>query len=596
MKRISGLLCAAGSVLGLFAASAQALPPILDRVPADALVVVSTPSLEQLEKSMQSITTTLELPFPGVKQMLMMQGFDAGVDMTKPIAAVIVRDPSAKPGEKKPADPNDPMAGAGAQEEPPLILLIPTNDYKALLKAFNAEAGAGVTAFTGPEGDPGFAKDIGGGYAAIGNKKEILEKFEGKGGNAKAHSEMIGKVGNTIGEKADLLVIANIPAIEPMAKPMMEQAMANAMNEGPLAMMGGDMNLDGIKVVMTTFLEQTNGAVMALDIEPSGVAIDLSAQFKQGSFLAGAFSKAGASSSLIGKLPNQPFLLNFALDTSQPAWKEIAKNMMGGMAGGDEQQASMLAANIAGADGISGSVGFSPAAMFGGGLLVNTTSFIKTAKPAEFIAGAQKSLEGLNGKNVQGAAYTTSFAKAGAKVNNVDVDVWEMKITPGDENPMAGQASMMMFGPNGGPAGFMAPVEGGVVQTYAKNQLLMGAAMDAASKGTNSMNDDAMTKQVAERLPAGRMGEVYVGIKSIMESVKPMLAMMGGPAEFDIPEQLPPVGIAMGSGGEASHIAVFVPMPVIKTIGGAVKAMNQPPAGAAPGAPQPGQPAGQPRF
>ncbi len=596
MKRLSGLLCAAGSVLGLFAAAAQALPPILDRVPTNAMVVVTTPSLDQLEKGVQSITTTLELPFPGVKAMLMMGGFDAGVDMTKPVAAVVMAPPADKPGEpKKPADPNDPMAGDAPQEEPPIILLVPTGDYKALLKAFNAEAGAGITEFTGPEGDPGFAKDIGGGYAAICNKKDVLEKFEAKAGNAKAHEAMIGKVGNSIGEKADLLVIANMRELSTVAKPMFDATMEEAMN-GPMSMMGGDMDPAALKEIFVQFMDQANGAVMALDIEPSGVALDFSAQFKEGSKLAGAFAKPGDAASLTGKLPNQPYLFNFAFDSSQPVWKQIAKDTMGGGGEAGAPEQNMFVANIESSDGVAGSIGFSPAALFGGGLFVNTTMFTKSSKPAEYVSGAQKALETLNGKTVAGSTYTTVYTKAGAKVNNVDVDVWEIKMAAGDDDPMAGQMSMMMFGGAGGPGGFMAPVEGGVVTTFAKNQTLMGAAMDAAAKGTNSMADDAMTKQVGERLPKGRIGEAYIGVKAIMESVKPMLAMMGGPAQFDVPESLPPIGAGLGSGESTGHVTLFVPMAVIKTVGAAIKAANQPPAGAPAPAAQPGQPAGQPRF
>jgi hypothetical protein len=602
MKRLSGLLFAAGSVLGLFAASAQALPPIMDRVPAGALIVVTTPSLEQLEKGVQSITTTLEIPFPGVKNMLMMKGIDAGVDMTKPIAAIVMP-PSdkgaAKPADKK-ADANDPMGAGDEQEEPPTILMIPTGDYKALLKAFNAEAGAGITEFTSPEGDPAFAKDLGGGYAAICNKKDVLEKFDGKGGNAKSHSDLVGKVGDQISEKADLVVVANIAALGPIARPMIEKTMESAM-EGPMMMMGGGgaMAIEGAKEQINAFLDQTSGAVLALDIEPSGVALDASAQFKPGTKLAEAFSKGGNSGALIAKLPNQPYLLNYALDLTQPAWKKMVKDALNAGAGAgakDAQPTTLLAGTIDSVDGAATSIGFSPTALFGGGLLVNTTSYFKSSKPADAIAASQKMVETLNGKTVAGNAYTGTYTKSGAKVNNVDVDVWEMKMTPaGDDAGPMSQAAIL-FGPAGGPGGFLAPVEGGVVGTMAKNQQLMTAAMDAAGKGTNSMADDAMTKQVSERLPKSRLGEAYIGIKSIMESVKPMLAMAPGGGQFDIPEQLPPVGAGVGAEGSAAHAALFVPMPVIKTVGAAVKSMNQPPAGAPAPAAQPGQPAGQPRF
>src|SRR5690606_28867477 len=53
---LRGLVAATGAAIGLLAASAQALPPVLDRVPADALVVITTPSLDRLEKSSAALT------------------------------------------------------------------------------------------------------------------------------------------------------------------------------------------------------------------------------------------------------------------------------------------------------------------------------------------------------------------------------------------------------------------------------------------------------------------------------------------------------------------------------------------------------------
>src|SRR5690606_3483391 len=71
---------------------ALALPPIMDRVPEDAMITITVPSIQDLDQDVQALTAAAKLPVPGmasIQQLLEMQGFDQVLDSTKPIAVFI---------------------------------------------------------------------------------------------------------------------------------------------------------------------------------------------------------------------------------------------------------------------------------------------------------------------------------------------------------------------------------------------------------------------------------------------------------------------------------------------------------------------------
>ena len=195
MTRLRGLVAAAGVAVGLLAASAQALPPVLDRVPTDALVVITTPSLDRLEGSSTALTNALSLPIPmpRLKDALAMGGVEAGVDASKSVAAVL-------------------MPGDLEGDVPPLVILIPTSDYAGLIGNFGAKAGAGVDEVM-INGEPAFFRNVGDGYAVMSPLKPLAEGFSAKAGNAKAHEKAMGKSNQAIADASDLIIIANLEAL-----------------------------------------------------------------------------------------------------------------------------------------------------------------------------------------------------------------------------------------------------------------------------------------------------------------------------------------------------------------------------------------------
>lgn len=614
MIRLPSLLRAAGLSFTL-AAAAAASPPVLDRVPTDALVVVAAPSLDRLSKSMETVTSSVHLPMPtpGLAEMLTMSGFEKGIDTTRSVAVVVLPFPEGKAPPAKPAKKAD-MKDADKDEEgdddpapePPFVILLPTSDYDALLGNFDAKPGAaGPIDTVQVTGQTMYLKSIGEGYAAMSTTKDAVEKFSGKAGNAKAHDAAMGKTCGAIADASDLVVIANIPAIKAMPGPSLQDRMTKAMANSPMAMMGGGGEPDfaGMEAFINSITEQARIGVIGLKVDAAGVGIDMAAQFNEGTALAKTFAKGGNAAGLMKKLPKQDYLLAFAADMADPTIRDLAKkaNPAGAAVGDAGKDAQTVVNAVMGpldqADGMAISLGASPAMMMGGGLLTNTVAYIKTSDPDAYIKAGEQAAKDLNDKAIAGNAFSTSYTPATSKVGDTSIDTWSVKITPDDDAGMASQVMMGLF-PSGGPGGYVAKADGGVVRTLGKNSLLMSASLDAA-KGNNSMAADTLAVQVGERLAPGRMIEVYLGVKAMLDMVKPMMAMMGGGAEPDLPDVIPPVGIGLGGTDGAGRASIYVPMPVIKAISAMTQAFQQGAGGE--DAPPPRRPkakdgAGQPRF
>jgi hypothetical protein len=120
----------------------------------------------------------------------------------------------------------------------------------------------------------------------------------------------------------------------------------------------------------------------------------------------------------------------------------------------------------------------------------------------------------------------------------------------------------------------IAPVESGVVMTMSKNTPLMTTAIEAAKSG-KGLADDAQIKEVQSHLPSGRMFEMYLGTKSIMETINGFMGMFGGGAEIKVPAKVSPIGMAAGVEGGGVDFRIFVPTDVIETVAAAIKEAQQ---------------------
>ncbi|MFN0133310.1 MAG: hypothetical protein ACKVW3_12390 [Phycisphaerales bacterium] len=545
--------------------------PAQDRVPSDAVVSISMKNVGAFYASLDKMAKSLRIPadamgdFAKMGDMIGMQGFNKDGS-----AAIAIMGLEEKDGQG------------------PVVMILPVSNYAAYATSLGGK-GAGLEEVNFGD-EKGFIKDIGGGFAAIGPLKEVVEAFAGKGGNGAAHEAMMGTVGKKIADASDTFISANIAALAPKAKEGMKKM------KDDMAQMGGAQadQLAGMMSLADDFLRDASAAFMGFKATDFGVSMDFGAQFKPGTEMAGFCAGGGSSTALANSLPNQPFLFAMAMDTSAPGVRAMMKKMsaMNGQAAGMFGGIGPMDM-LDKVDGIGFSLGQSPALM--GGLFLNTTMFAKTSDPAGYSKMMKDTFAKMNGQTVEGTTFTTSYEAGASKVAESAVDAWGMKMAMDPDDPnsaMMGQVQMMLFGPSG-LSGYVAPVKNGVVVTYSKNSALLEQAMKASQNG-DGMGSDAGVKGVAERLPAGRSMEMYIGVKAIMETAVGFLGMMGGgPANFEVPKDLPPIGIGAVPADGGLRASVVIPNQVISSIKKLIDEMEGEEGGGEEPAPEK---TGQPKF
>lgn len=580
MIRLRSLIACSGLSLGLLAMTAQAVPPVLERIPDDAMVAIAIPAPTQLEKNINALATAIDqqLPIPSAKDLLSMGGFTTGVDETKSMAIVILAPKKDAKADAKKADKpkneagedigDDDLEAFGAEEDR-MIFLVPVTSYADLLKNFSATpAGEGkVDAIEMPSGEAGFARDLGGGYAAIGSKRETVEAFTGKPGANPVKSRM-GKAGETLSDASDIVMLFNMDELRPMAQEGIKEAREAAKDQLSQFGQDGESQMALANWIGETVVRDTTFGVGGIKISASGVAFDMVGQFKPDSYLAKVFAAKGDSAALLSKLPVGPYLFAGAVDTSAAAMKQLMKDMTSktSLPGGDEA-AKITNAGIANAEGQAGVVGF-PMGGALAGLLTATVQYTASKDPAATMADIKNSIKVMDGVTHNGVTFKTSFTEAGTKTaggNEAAFDAWSVMMESDGSNQMATQSMAMIFGPQGGPAGYLAKTETGVYRTYAKNSDLMNNALKVG-KGVEPLSTDKTLLGVQEQLPKGRMAEAYIGSKSVLDMVLPFAAMAGVPVPADkVPEKLPPIGMAVASDQGAARLTMFMPAQVIKT-------------------------------
>ena len=543
------------SVVAAVALASQAtaqLPPVMRHVPQDALATVVIPSIDQLDRSVTGVTAALEMPAAASpKQMLALMGLREGVDFTRPVAIVI---------------------GSGVAEmgDDAVLLLAPTTDYAAMVAQFQPEQQNGLDAFE-MNGTPAFAKPLDDGYALIGPSAEMVSNFEG-GMDVAAMSDAVGRAGLVVAEKSDIYIVANMPAIAELVRPMLAEARGELAEQGAaLAAMSGQDPEEFVEQMQASFdfidqfMDEARGGVLGASAGPLGISIDKAAAFREGTQMAGWFGAPGDSGRLLERLPDKPFLLAGAMDLSSPgmqdAMEQYAKFAKGAAIGMPGLENIDMEAALANLNGYSFGAYQNPAGLMGG-LFAGAMVFVDSDDPGAMRNFVRDTLNTLG--NMEGAPFTTRFNEGAVEVNGGAADSWGMTVQPDPANPMGAQAMQMMFGPGGGPSGLLATVDGGVLMTYSQNSQNLADAMSV--NPANSLGGNQLLAQVAANLPEPRTAEMYYGVQSILEQVTPFLAMFLGPIDVMPDEPLPPVGMGLSTGNGAFHGGMFIPMPVIRTV------------------------------
>lgn len=553
----------AASVLMPLAAWAQsAVPAALDRVPAEAPLMISMRNVGSFVTNVEAFTKKLPKmgrndPMAGIKEL---------------------RDVLALPGVNSEGSAAIAIMSVGDEEkgEDHSVAIVPVKDYAAFAKALGG-TGSG-TEEVKYSGEKFSIKSLEGGFAALGKNKALVEKFAGKAGNGAAIDKMLGANGKAASEGKDAVIIANLPALAPNIKKGMEGA-RQQMKE--MAAMGGQAadaakgNIAMMEWMETGLTRDGQAGVMGVNLGEKGITLDLAGQFKEGSEWGTYFTGKAKGGALAGLLPNDAYLFAFVIDSSSAGLKKLVGKMgamqkeMGG-AGmfGDMNPTAMFEK----ADAVGFFMGESPAPI--GGLLLNTGMVVRSSDAAGIMKDQVALMKAANGKSQGGITMATTIKEGSDKVGELAVTEWGMKMQADPNNPAGAQIAQiqaMIFGPQG-MGGYMAAGDGSMVMTYSKNKDLVGKLAASAKSGAG-LSSEAGVKMVGAELPKDRSMEGYIGIKSILNTAQGFMGMMGG-GNFVVPESIPPVGFGGTTDNAGVRAAMYVPMDVIKAFADLGKSMG----------------------
>lgn len=558
-------------------AAFAALPEVADRVPANAHLVVTLDNLGSFMSQMSAIEKLFGQadadrgPLAGLE----MFGNAKGVKKDGAVAMVIMPGADGKPAMEE-------------GQSPPMVVFVPVTDYAAFVAGFEGQVNGAISTLM-VDGTEAFAKDIGGGYALMSDQQGLLESFPAEAkGQREGHLARAGARGREVIERSNLVVLADVqglkPALEQGVQQMKDQAEAMS---GMMGGMGGGMGdedmgedaaEDSAKVfdqMSEAFMRDGRTIVGGISLAGGHLALHIGAQFLEGTQMAGTFAGAGNAAPILNRLPATPFILAYAADTSSPQFREIMQDMQKMQEESGMGEINRLMSNMAeGSTGNAFIMGFNPMALMGGGLFINSAAFNAVNDTAAFMTSSKEAMLALNGKETEVGTFATTYEADAVEVSGVKVAKTTMKIEPGmDSDPMVGQMMAMMMGPTQQIEMLSAPVEGGIVTALSNNPPLLASAIDAA-KGGNNLGKDAGIKTVRELLPGNRVMEAYLGTKSVLDSVSPMLAMFGMGDELDVPGSMNPMGFAMTSGEGGMSLSMVIPSDNLKAFADIAKQMQ----------------------
>jgi len=519
------------------------MPDIFDRIPADAPVVFVMPELGSIDETIRSLEIFAgQDPSFDMSEIAEMVGGIEGLDRSRAAAVYMLS-----------------VNGQFDMNEPPMIALIPVTDYEDFLGGLGVNATDGIAELE-IEGEPSYAKSLGDGYALLSPFREAVESYEPVAGARAGHAARLGAMGEAAVSRSDVFVAVDVASFSDQIAQGMQ---ALEQNLQMMAMVGGQdvgPQLEMVRMIGNRISSDGQTGFLAFDASESGLGAGVGLQFKEGSDTAGFLTGGSKASRLISRLPSKDMLLAFGADMSSPGARQINQTIAGMIFAAFPGMEMMMQD----ATGVGMLLGTSPGGLMGGAVFGATSAFIEVDDPATHLGTLKTSIEEMNGQMVDGQTLHTSYTPDASTAEGQSLNGWS--ISPELDPAMGQQAMMMMtmlFGPAGGPSGYVTTTNDGLVVTLAKNSALAGEAIVAANGG-EGLGTSELVGSVSKHLPEDSMAQLYIGFGDIVEMFSLFLTMQMGPMNFEIPEDLAPIGIGMASSGGAMELRAFAPTGVLE--------------------------------
>jgi hypothetical protein len=557
----------------LFAAVSATRADVLDKLPADAMLAGKVANLEatsgkvaRLAKDfgIDGFVVALKDPLDALqKRSHFEKGFNKGGEFGFAVMSSKLN------------------GGLGGQ--PAVVMLVPISNYAEFISNFaDAKTEGAVSEVTiGANKEPNFVADWGE-FAAISPTKALVGK--------PTNTLKVTGFGAAEAKRQDMLFYANFEKITPEAMPELEKGLEKALAE----IDRDNPEIDAkykptIKVlvsqvfgVMRGFLRDANSATYGINISDAGINATIAADFKADSYSAKQVAQLkGTDAPLTNGLPVMKYhafggaaydpgpMVTMVDDFSKPILDELGK--IEGM-----QSVKTLAESVrAGIKANHGATfGMPVPAKIGQDAIIQQVNIYrggakewKTAidQSAEVMTAFLKDMKMPEGQEKPSLVRDAE----GKTIEGIKFDSWKLDFPVNKDDPGAAQEQMMLSTMYGGDG--MHYLFGQVGQ----NDLLMASSVKDETVATfikaTLANDDAVgkleqVKAVKAELPKTRVYEAYIALDEMVNTGVATAATMGMPIPVQLPPDLPPVGMTLGTEKNAVRIDVHIPSTTVQSL------------------------------
>jgi hypothetical protein len=625
MRRISPAMVAMVMMLLAPLASAQ----VMQQVPSDALIVIKFNKLKSVSDKAGALATKFGLaewqpdfanPLAWFKKEGKIQN---GLDDAGDAAVVITK--FAEDGKGKKGD-----------EE--MFILLPVTDYKAFLANFadaKQDGEFSVIKF-GTNQDDSFVAQRGK-YAAIGTSKDVLaKKPDGLTVQGLSAKEM---------DTKDIVVYGNMKVARAQILPKIAEGRAKflkdfekgyqrgmaggAQPQRPAGASGGrpqppatanaaaNANAQKLMPVVRAFLNRlidsaeefvkdADAATYGITLDDGGIGTTAMVEFNPQSYAGQQVAQwKNTEDSLVKGLPASTYLLfggsvidtkamqKLISDFTAPIEKEVAAVGPEAQPVGNYIQAlkKMVGATTGQAWGW-----VQPKGALGQEAIFQIVSINKG--DAQTLVQSQQDM--LNSQQAFMDLFTPPAARASVKVNftpnaktidGVTLNQFVTQFTPpqGRQTPQQMQMQQMMawmYGP-GGMNGYVGAIGNDkMIGGVGVNDEVLKQLVAAAKADDDSLSKNSAVMSVKSKLPKQRMAEMYFAVDQFAVTVANYAKMFGMPVNFQMPQNLPPVGLTIATEGSAVRGDCYIPAKLVQSlVAGVQQTMMQMQGGAQPGGP-----------
>ena len=565
---------AAGAILAAgFAGTARA-EGVFDQIPSNVAGVLEVKDLQGVSNKVAKFAKSL-----GLDQM--QPGF------ADPLGTVQdqfeLREGINKSGDMAIAFFKPEKGKEEAGGPPPMIVLIPTDDYAAFLKNFKdvSEDGEGISKVTVQKNNETLYIVKRGHYAEAAMEKKLLKEAE--------HGLKLEGAAAKEVQTRDAILYVNMAELRPEmekgikeVRKTMDQQLKdpNAAKNNPFA---ATMTPQMMKMMQMYFdageqiVKDSRSAVFSLNLSETSVSLAALDEFEPESTLGKITAMIkNTDEPLLAGLPEATYFAfggaQLTPEATVKLFDQFLEPVVKAMMEGSGQDTAKMIDAAKDSLGATKKIALGYMATNGGPNdgLISVVSVVHG--DAQKIQDNQKStMAAMNGfSGFSGGKMSFDIKKGEPKtVSGVDLQTFTTNIKFDDNDPQAAQAKeiiSMMYGRNGMSGAYGKVNDETFVSVVSGKEQLLKDVIDAAKGDDDVLDKMAAVKKVSVDLPKHRAGEMYVALDNIANAVMKALKQQGVPVQFKLPPNLPPIGMAISTEDSTARGEMVIPDQLIQAI------------------------------